>query len=410
MTCTYSLDPMIRYNPVQEWHVLPESQEGLALIRKCLSFYHDFSRDYRHVLNLNNKDSIELTYAAALEAGLFELAATARQTFFGRDMHFYGVTYLWDMCIESCVYCPAGLGNRHRTKYKPLALSVDQAVKDVQYVMKDGHRHICVLASEDPVRYPPKVVAEYIRAFDQLGLKEIILNVEPPKEWQDFVLWREAARHTALQFRVFQETYNRDKYTEIHPITKYGRKHNYDHRYQSQAQALAYGFDNVGLGVLFGNHALAIEEIDSLQKHAWELKEKMGRYPARICLPSAKYLATIKVDIPFSLLPSENQEQHDDNLYKKFSKLIYALARLAMPMISMVSSERDEENLLTELDNYATCTTLNVHPGVGDNIRFHENKQDDKLHFEQAPSFSRDPRSIITNLASRGYTPWLMIN
>lgn len=408
MDCTYSLDPSIQYNPLEELHLHPENNEAVVLMTKSLAAYQDFADQYRHVLDLNYVESIEKTYVAAQNAGIFELAATIRKAFFGNDIHFYGVTYLWDMCMESCVYCPAALGNRQKTKYKSLALSVDDAVKDVQYIMQDGHRHICVLTGEDPLRYPPKILAEYIRAFDQLGLKEIILNVEPPANWHDFKLWRSAARDTSLQFRVFQETYNRRKYAEIHPVTKYGRKHNFDNRYYSQELALSCGFDNVGLGVLFGNYNYPIEEIDNLQIHAMELKDKTGKQPARVCLPSAKYLETIQVSIPFSI-SSINVEYPNlgKSLYWKFSEIIYALARLAMPLISIVSSERDESGLLAELDKYATCTTLNVHPGVGDNIRFHEKTINHQIHFEQAPSFSRDPKTMVSAFQSRGYRVWL---
>ena len=40
-----------------------------------------------------------------------------------------------------------------------------------------------------------------------------------------------------------------------------------------------------------------------------------------------------------------------------------------MPTINIVSSERDGPAMLRILDKYATCTTLNVHPGVGDNAK-----------------------------------------
>lgn len=408
MSCTYSLNPSIRYNPADELHLHPDSHEGIQWITKSLAAYHDFVTQFQRHLDFNRIGSIEETYVAAHHAGIFELAADVRNIFYGSDMFFYGVTYLWDMCMESCIYCPAALENRQKTKYKPLALSVDEAVKDVQYIMQDGHRHLCVLTGEDPLRYPPKILAEYIRAFDQLGLKEIILNVEPPADWNDFKLWREAAPNTALQFRVFQETYNREKYTEIHPKTKYGRKHDFDNRYHSQELALACGFDNAGLGVLFGNHHLPIEEINSLQIHAMELVSKTGKPPARICLPSAKYLDTIQVDIPFSLSTHHAKASNvDKSIYWKFSEVIYALARLAMPTLNIVSSERDEPGLLAELDKYATCTTLNVHPGVGDNIRFNEKRIYDQIHFEQSPTYFRNPKAMVSAFQSRGYRPWL---
>ena len=59
------------------------------------------------------------------------------------------------------------------------------------------------------------------------------------------------------------------------------------------------------------------------------------------------------------------------------------------------------------LDRYATCTTLNVHPGVGDNIRFNEGIDFMVAHFEQAPSFSRDPQSMRLNAIAGGWHPQL---
>ncbi len=390
---------MIKYNPQDEWHLDPNSSEGLSFVKESLGIYKEFASKYSHTLDLKHPLSIETAYEAAQAAGIFTWAKTIRQTFFGNDIHFYGVTYLWDMCLESCVYCPASIENRKRTKYKPLSLSIEEAVRDVQYVMQDGHRHICILTGEDPIRFPPSVLAEYIRALDELGLNEIILNIEPPTNPEDFKLWRTAARHTALQFRIFQETYNRTKYAQIHPITKYGKKHLYDYRYRSQEIALSYGFDNVGLGVLFGNHNLPIEELDNLQRHAQQIKLLTGKSPARVCLPSAKYLEDIQVDISHSL------DSHHQNLYVKFSELIYALAKLAMPTINIVSSERDDPALLAKLEHYAACTTLNVHPGVGDNIRHHEQSTYDGIHFEQAPSFSRHPSNTLTEMKIRGFNP-----
>lgn len=400
MTCRYSFDPAKRYDPYDELHLSPKSRDGLALIKESRKIYNEFANTYRHTLNLNFPDSVSITYEAAQNAGVFAFAHDVRKKFYAYDMHFYGVTYLWDICMESCVYCPAALQNRINTKYKPLAMPIAEAIKDIKYVMQDGHRHLCVLTGEEPRRYPPHILADYIRAFDELGLKEIILNVEPPADWDDFALWRNAAKKTALQFRVFQETYNKEKYAQIHPRTKFGRKHDFARRYSSQTMALNYGFDNVGIGVLFGNHHFPIEEIDALLEHAELLRNESGKYPARICLPSAKYLEQIQVEIPYSL------ESH--NLYWKFSEIIYALARLALPFMNIVSSERDESSLLKILDNYATCTTLNVHPGVGDNIRFHENNVLKDIHFEQAPSYSRHPQTAINDWLARGYNPLIM--
>jgi hypothetical protein len=398
-----------RYDPTLEHHGSWMDPRSRALAAQAQARYAAFSARFRGSLDFGNPRSIAEAHAEALRLDLFERAAEVREHFFGRDMHFYGVVYLWDKCMESCVYCPAAVENRKKAKYKPLDLSVEDAVRDARYVMRDGHRHLCVLTGEDPLQHPPRVLAEYIRAFDELGLREIILNVEPPADPSDFRLWRDAARHTALQFRVFQETYDRNVYKRIHPATKHGRKHQFDVRYESQIVAMSYGFDNYGLGVLLGNHPRPITEIDGLQQHAIYAHARTGQWPARVNLPSAKHLENIAVDIAFDMhLGSAGSAQFGPgSLYWMSSELIYALTRLALPHVSLVSSERDSPALLNLLDRYATCTTLNVHPGVGDNIRFHEGIDFLTPHFEQAPSYSRDPRTLRLNYDARGFAPVL---
>jgi hypothetical protein len=403
----HTLDSRGAYRAQDELHVHLDDPKTQAIIGQAQEKYRAFATACRHRFDLAQPASIVEIYAEAVRLGLLDEAARVREFFFGRDMHFYGVVYLWDICMESCTYCPAAVENRKKAKYKPLDLTVEDAVRDVKYVMADGHRHLCILTGEDPVKHPPRVLAEYIRAFDELGLKEMILNVEPPKDPADFRLWRDAAKKTNLQFRIFQETYDRATYSRIHPITKWGRKHDYDNRYEAQITAMQHGFDDYGLGILFGNHALPIDEIDGLQAHACYAKEKTGRWPARVNLPSAKHLENIEVDIPFDLHMGQAVAGSTSVAYRMSSELIYALTRLALPHLSIVSSERDSPDLLRVLDRYATCTTLNVHPGVGDNIRFNEGIDFMTPHFEQAPSFSRDPRTLALDYAAAGYRAFL---
>lgn len=78
-----------------------------------------------------------------------------------------------------------------------------------------------------------------------------------------------------------------------------------------------------------------------------------------------------------------------------------------MPTLNIVSSERDAADLLIKLDKYATCTTLNTHPDVGGNTRFHEKKPLHAIHFEQAPTFRRDVRTTVDHFHSRNYHTWL---
>ena len=178
----------------------------------------------------------------------------------------------------------------------------------------------------------------------------------------------------------------------------------------AQARALDAGFDNVGIGALFGLRRYPLEEVLGLMEHAAALKRSHGVEPIRVCLPTANFLPNIGVQIPYVLKKGSYDEQGNllrASHYELFDELIYALAKLAMPRLSLVSSERDPQGLLRILDRYATCTVLNVHPGVGDNVRHHRGMDVDEVHFEQATSFSRDPEETLRDMRARGYNPIL---
>jgi len=417
-----------KYDPTSEYHVDPESPEVKKKIEEAQQLFLEFLKENQETFDLSNEQSIEDTFNKAIEAGVFDKASEIRELLFGKDVHFYGVSYLWDACKNHCHYCPGSVPNRAKAikegKEFPLReLSVPQAVEDTKAVMKDGHTHICYLTGSTPSidRYPDKIIPYLTTVIEETkddGLEEIILNVEPLTE-EGFRKVNEAVKatnerlgtHVALQFRVFQETYNRDVYAQMHPK---GPKADYDFRIESQARALRAGIDNVGLGALFGLNKFPLEEIEGLRQHAERLEKEFGKTPARICLPSANELENIGVKIPHVLTRGTYREGRKEltgkGPYEKFDELIYALARLAMPKNNIVSSERDGEAMLELLDKYATCTTLNVHPGVGDNARLFKKQERDEfafVHFEQTTTFPRDPKSTVDKMKARGYNPLL---
>jgi 2-iminoacetate synthase ThiH len=402
---------MKTYNPKTEHKEDINKPEIQAKIAEAKGLYQNFLNQYGKGLDLQNPESIKETYHKAKGIGILEKAKEIRNLIFGKDMHFYGVSYLWDACMNHCAYCPGSVPNRKKAiesgnEYPLRELSVNQAVADTISVMKDGHTHVCYLSGSSPgrERLPNKMVP-YLNSFDKLGLEEIILNIEPATE-AGFRIMKEAVKETPLQFRVFQETYNKETYAKMHPK---GPKADYNFRRQSQARAINAGFDNIGLGALFGLHRYPLEEIEGLREHAEELEREYGKKPARVCLPSANELTNIGVQIPYFLkrgiYTPERTELKEAGDYEKFNELVYALAKLAMPTLSIVSSERDRPAMLKILDNYTTCTTLNVHPGVGDNANIFSCNGNKQTHFEQATTFPRDPKETITNLRSRGYNP-----
>lgn len=412
----------MKYNPKKEIKANLNNPKIKKEISDAKKTYEKFAKKFLHKLNLKNPSSVKQVYEEAKRQGIFEKAQKIRELIFGKDIHFYGVVYLWDQCCNYCIYCPGAVQNREKAikqgkEYPLRELSVKEAVEDTKAVMEDGHTHMCYLTGSWPghALYPQKM-AQYLKAFDKLGLTEIILNI-PPQTLEGFKIMKKAIKKTSIQFRVFQETYNRDVYGRVHPA---GPKSNYEFRIESQERALEAGFDNVGLGALFSLNRYPIEEINGLMNHAETIKKKFGKYPIRVCLPTANFLEGIGVSVPYILKRGKYDkfgELLKPEAYELFDELIFALGRLAMPTINIVSSERDPQGILKILDKYATCTTLDVHPGVGDNIEHHKAKSEKakkeytsearEVHFEQATVFPREPRTTIEDMKSRGYNPFL---
>ena len=412
----------MKYDPKKEVKVNLNSAKAKTAISEARRLYNSFSKRFLHNLDLKNPNTVGKAYNQARKEGLFDKAKEIRELVFGKDMEFYGVVYLWDKCCNYCIYCPGSVQNRERAikegKAYPLReLSVQEAVQDTKAVIEDGHTHLCYLTGEWPgVGLYPQKMASYLKELDKLGLKEIILNI-PPQTKEGFKIMRDAIKKTSIQFRVFQETYNPDVFARVHIA---GPKSDYKFRIESQERALEAGFDNVGMGALFGLNRYPLEEIEGLRTHAERIKKKFGKSPIRVCLPSANFLEGIGCHIPYTLKRGEYDKYGQlikPNNYELFDELIYALARLAMPTTSLVSSERDPPGMLKILDQYATCTTLNVHPGVGDNIEFHKRKREKEgykyesknkeVHFEQATVFPRDSLSTVQDMQQRGYNPIL---
>jgi len=412
----------MKYNPEKEIKADLKNPKIQKEISDAKETYKKFAKKFLNKLDLSNPKSVKEAYEEAKKQGIFEKAQKIRELIFGKDIHFYGVSYLWDKCCNYCIYCPGSCQNREKAikqgkEYPLRELSVAEAVEDTKAVMKDGHTHMCYLTGTWPGNglFPQKM-AKYLEVFDKLGLTEIILNI-PPQTLDGFKIMRKAVKKTSIQFRVFQETYNKEQYGKVHIA---GPKSNYEFRIESQERALEAGFDNVGLGALFGLHKFPIEEINGIQEHAEKIKKKFGKYPIRVCLPTANFLEGIGVSVPYTLERGEYDkfgEITKPKVYELFDELIFALGRLAIPTINLVSSERDPPGILKTLDKYATCTTLDVHPGVGDNIEHHKTKSEKlkkeyksearEVHFEQATVFPRDSKSTIEDMKSRGYNPIL---
>ena len=126
---------------------------------------------------------------------------------------------------------------------------------------------------------------------------------------------------------LFQETYNKSGYQELHPT---GPKSDYDWHTEAMDRAMEGGIDDVGLGVLFGLQGYRYE-FAGLIMHAEHLEAVHGVGPHTISVPRVKPAMDIDPEVFDNGIPDE-----------MFEKII-ALIRITVPYTGIIISTREGE-------------------------------------------------------------------
>src|SRR6266481_7419535 len=146
------------------------------------------------------KSSVELDRLAG------RARALTRQHF-GRTMRLFAPLYLSNECINSCRYC----GFSRENPILRLTLSVEEVVKEGRHLARQGFRQLLLVAGEHPKFVSGDYLAECIRALAP-DFSSISIEVGP-METEDYVAIVEAGADGLV---VYQETYNRSVYAEMH--------------------------------------------------------------------------------------------------------------------------------------------------------------------------------------------------
>src|SRR5438552_7866413 len=171
------------------------------------------------------------------------LAARARELtfrYFGRTMRLFAPLYLSNECINSCRYC----GFSRENSILRVTLSVEEVVKEGQHLAHEGFRQLLLVAGEHPKFVSGDYLAECIRALRD-NFPSIAIEVGP-METEEYIPMVAAGAEGLV---VYQETYNRAVYAEVHAA---GPKRDFDWRLQCPERGYDAGFRRIGIGVLIG--------------------------------------------------------------------------------------------------------------------------------------------------------------
>ena len=137
--------------------------------------------------------------------------------------------------------------NKHIARKK---LTQEEIVKEVTALQDMGHKRLAIEAGEDPVNNPIEYILECINTIYSIkhkngAIRRVNVNIAATTV-ENYRKLKDAGIGTYI---LFQETYNRKGYEELHPT---GPKHDYAYHTEAMDRAMEGGIDDVGLGVLFG--------------------------------------------------------------------------------------------------------------------------------------------------------------
>ena len=317
---------------------------------------------------------------------IFELAKKIKQDYYGNRIVLFAPLYLSNYCVNGCVYCPYHAKNTHIPRKK---MTQDEIKQEVIALQNMGHKRLAIETGEDPVNNPIEYVLESLETIYSIhhkngAIRRANVNIAATTI-ENYRKLKEAGIGTYI---LFQETYNKKSYEELHPT---GPKHNYAYHTEAMDRAIQGGIDDVGLGVLFGLE-LYRYEFAGLLMHGEHLEATFGVGPHTISVPRIR-----KAD---DIDPSTFDNGIDDDTFAK----IVACIRIAVPYTGMIISTRESKKCRERLLELGISQISGgSKTSVGGYANPQDNEEEDTAQFELSDRRSLD--EILKWLMELGYVP-----
>jgi 2-iminoacetate synthase len=224
---------------------------------------------------IRNLEEFALMLSPAASGRLEDLSRLSQQStrkHFGKVVRLFAPLYLSNECVNICKYC----GFSRNNPIPRITLPVEKVGHETSLLARQGFRSLLLVAGE----HPKFVSGNYIQDCIRQCLKHMpsILIEIAPMETEDYRPIVEAGSEGVV---VYQETYDRETYREMHP---HGPKKNFDWRLDSVERGYEAGFRRLGIGALFGLHDWRHEAL-ALATHAQYLSRKCCNAQLSISFP-----------------------------------------------------------------------------------------------------------------------------
>lgn len=316
---------------------------------------------------------------------IYKLAREIKQKFYGNRIVMFAPLYLSNYCVNGCVYCPYHHKNKHIRRKK---LTQEEIRNEVIALQDMGHKRLALETGEDPVNNPIEYVLESIKTIYGIkhkngAIRRVNVNIAATTV-ENYRKLKEAGIGTYI---LFQETYNKKAYEELHPT---GPKHDYAYHTEAMDRAMDGGIDDVGCGVLFGLNLYKYDFVGLLM-HAEHLEAAKGVGPHTLSVPRVRPADDIN--------PDEFNNGICDEIFEK----IVAVLRVAVPYTGIIVSTRESQKTRERVLEFGvsqvsggSCTS------VGGYVE-KEKEEDNSAQFDVSDNRTLD--EIVNWLIELGYIP-----
>mgnify|MGYP000094278310 CR=1 FL=1 len=297
---------------------------------------------------------------------------------FGRTITLYAPIYLSNYCSSYCTYC----GFHSKNRIKRLRLTKGQMHKEMKAVADTGIESILLLTGESYQATPLSYLKDSVQIAKHY-FTNISLEVHPMDQWE----YRELFKEGVDGITVYQETYDKNRYGEVHIS---GKKSDYAYRRETPLRAAAAGIRQISLGILLGLSDVA-KDLESLYGHLNEMEKNFPGIEYSLSFPR---LRKIK-GRAFAIC-----DVNDLTFIK-----ILCLTRILFPRVGLNLSTRETPALRDHaLELGITRLSAGSNTSVGGYDLFKTSQQ-------QEPQFdiedTRSVQEIITLLKHREFDPVL---
>lgn len=323
--------------------------------------------EIRTVLENNNPAFIE---------NLARQAKQVKEQYFGRTVVLYAPLYLSNYCTSHCTYC----GFHSHNRIQRFKLTLEEMHPEMEFLSRQGIENILLLTGESYKATPLTYLKEAVHVAKQY-FPSISLEVHPMNADE----YKELFQIGVDGITVYQETYDEDRYHEVH-IT--GKKADYYYRQGTPERAARGGIRSISMGILLGLATDVAKDVHTLYEHL-RLMEK--NYPG------------IEYSLSFPRFqPIKGEDFAKVYVDDKMFTQIICLTRILFPRIGINLSTREQPHLRDSiLELGITRMSAGSNTSVGGYTLKTKNEQDPQFDIQD----HRSIKEIVQLLKSKSFDP-----